>query len=343
MTVNTERTLFGIGNPLLDISAHVKPELLAKYNLKANDAILAGDEHKPLYDELVASYPVEYVAGGAAQNAMRGAQWLLPPNSTVYTGCVGKDAFGAQVREAAQKDGLRAEYLVDEQLPTGRCAVLITNTDRSMVTDLNAANAFKESHLKKPEVWALVEGAKYFYIEGYFLTVSPAAIQMIAEHGSATNKTVMINFSAPFIPQFFSKPLDDALPYVDIVFGNESEAEAYAQAHNWDTKDIKEIALKVAALPKQNSKPRRVVFTQGAHQTIVAYEGKVTEYPVIKIAKEAILDTNGAGDAFCGGFMSQLVLGKDIDTCVAAGHYVANVVIQRNGPTYPREAHQFQG
>ena len=33
-----------MGNPLLDISATVSPDLLAKYSLKANDAILTEDE-----------------------------------------------------------------------------------------------------------------------------------------------------------------------------------------------------------------------------------------------------------------------------------------------------------
>ena len=83
--------LFGIENPLLDISAAVDDELLRKYDLNANDAILASDKHKELFVELVRDYPVQYIAGGAAQNSCRGAQWLLPPNSTVYVGCVGKD------------------------------------------------------------------------------------------------------------------------------------------------------------------------------------------------------------------------------------------------------------
>jgi adenosine kinase len=91
--------LFGIENPLLDISAVVKPELLQKYNLKSNDAILAADEHKALFTELVKDYPVKYIAGGAAQNTCRGAQWLLPPNSTVYVGAVGKDENANKLRK----------------------------------------------------------------------------------------------------------------------------------------------------------------------------------------------------------------------------------------------------
>jgi hypothetical protein len=41
------------------------------------------------------------------------------------------------------------------------------------------------------------------------------------------------------------------------------------------------------------------------------------------------------GDSFVGGFLSQLVLGKSISDCVAAGNYAANVIIQRSGCTLP--------
>lgn len=41
------------------------------------------------------------------------------------------------------------------------------------------------------------------------------------------------------------------------------------------------------------------------------------------------------GDAFVGGFLSQLVKEKPIEECVRAGCYAANVIIQRPGCTYP--------
>jgi hypothetical protein len=37
------------------------------------------------------------------------------------------------------------------------------------------------------------------------------------------------------------------------------------------------------------------VITQGADPTVVAYNGSVTEYPVILLPKEKLIDTNGAG------------------------------------------------
>ena len=56
---------------------------------------------------------------------------------------------------------------------------------------------------------------------------------------------------------------------------------------------------------------------------------------MIPIAKEKLVDTNGAGDAFVGGFLSQLVAGKDVPECVRAGAYAANVVIQQSGCAFP--------
>ena len=62
---------------------------------------------------------------------------------------------------------------------------------------------------------------------------------------------------------------------------------------------------------------------------------QVTLYPANKIPSEAIVDTNGAGDAFVGGFLSQLVCGKSTAECCRAGNYAASTIIQRSGCTFP--------
>lgn len=88
--------ILGMCNPLLDISAEVPADVLHKYELTLNNAILAEDKHLPLYSELVSSFPVQYIAGkekvlnssfhrirdcsltgGAGQNSVRVAQWML--------------------------------------------------------------------------------------------------------------------------------------------------------------------------------------------------------------------------------------------------------------------------
>lgn len=42
-----------------------------------------------------------------------------------------------------------------------------------------------------------------------------------------------MNLSAPFIAQFFKSQVDEILPFVDVLIGNESEAEAYADSHDF--------------------------------------------------------------------------------------------------------------
>lgn len=46
------------------------------------------------------------------------------------------------------------------------------------------------------------------------------------------------------------KVLNEVLPYVDVLFGNESEAVSFAEAFNFGTKDIVEIARRIADWPK---------------------------------------------------------------------------------------------
>jgi len=106
----------------------------------------------------------------------------------------------------------------------------------------------------------------------------------------------MLNLSAPFIPQFFKDQLDTVLPYTDYTCCNETEARAYSASHEWGTEDVVEIAKKLAALPKKNTqRPRTVIITQGLEPTVVAFGAEVKQFPVHKLPKEAINDTNGAG------------------------------------------------
>lgn len=68
---------------------------------------------------------------------------------------------------------------------------------------------------------------------------------------------------------------------------------------------------------------------------------QIYQIPVITTPKEKLVDTNGAGDAFVGGFLSQLVAGKDVHECCRAGNFAAHIVIQRSGCTFPEKPAGF--
>ncbi len=121
--------------------------------------------------------------------------------------------------------------------------------------------------------------------------------------------------------------------------------------HRLQDSSIGQIASSIANLPKSNaSRPRLVLITQGADSTLVASSSPASPesaavkanlttsdpnpktFPVPKLAHDKIIDTNGAGDMFAGGFLGALALGKSLDVCVETGHKMGQMCITQVGP-----------
>jgi len=350
MTDIREGVIVGLGNPLLDVAAAVTLDYLKKWNLKPNDAILADERHKELPDELKKLFPVKFIAGGSAQNTLRTAQWVLRkyPKACVMMGSIGEDFFGKCMQARAEEDGLKCEYMIKKDIPTGICSVLISDSgkNRSMVADLAAANHFEKEFLLSK--WSNVENARICYATGFHLTVCPEGELEVAQYCSKHDDKIFIfNLSAPFISQVFGKEVEKVSPYANVIFGNESEALAYADLKKYKNTDQMEIAKLIASEPRANeNKPRIVIITQGSDPIVVAYvlpgqELKTLRHDVPELNKEEIVDTNGAGDASSGGFLGALVLNnyelseKSIRQCLTVACYTAREIIKQDGCSIP--------
>lgn len=132
---------------------------------------------------------------------MASTQYLLPPDSVVFFGCVGKDKYADILQDANKKAGLLAMYRYDEEHPTGRCGVIITGKNRSMCTDLAAANHYKIDHMK--ENWDTVKNSNAYFVGGYHLTVCVPAVMALAEEAAKENKVVIGNLDWLF-PQLIN-------------------------------------------------------------------------------------------------------------------------------------------
>ena len=87
------------------------------------------------------------------------AQWILGKKSLCsYIGCVGRDDGSKILDQKASDARVNVKYQYSDK-PTGRCAVLITGQDRSLVTKLDAANNFTVSHLEEGDNWSVVTAA----------------------------------------------------------------------------------------------------------------------------------------------------------------------------------------
>jgi adenosine kinase len=334
--------ILGMGNPLLDISCVVPTEFLAKYDLRPSNAILAEEKHLPMYAEMSAMPGVEFIGGGSTLNSIRVAQWFLngehssadAEGVSSYMGCIGNDEFGETMRAYCKGTGVDAHFCVDGTEPTGTCAVCIVDKERSMVANLAAANKFQSSHMATEKAVSLMEHASIIYSAGFFLTVSPESMMIAAEHCLKNGKRFAINLSAEFITQFFADPLMKVMPLASIVFCNEDEAKAFATKQEIKFgDDLAVVAQAIAKLPTADGLKfeRMAVITQGADRVIVSTPSFTKKFGVRKLSSEKIVDLNGAGDAFVGGFLARFSAGSELADCVSGGVYCAQHVIQRSG------------
>lgn len=343
-------SILGLCNPLLDISAHVDQDTLDKYNLKPNNVILANSEHRNLCKELVEKYPVEYTAGGSAQNAMRVAAGIFKRQNrnchVMFTGCIGNDEFGSLMARKAKEDGVTTYYSVTDTEPTGTCAVCLTEggKNRSLCAFLGASQKFTDQYLT--DNWHnMVSNTDIIYISGFLITVSPKSFSLLGEHiANCANKgrKFCLNLSAPYVSSVYGQELDKIMKYIDVIFGNDDEALAYAKHKNWlDLTNVKEIAKKMALDEKvRNDIGRLVIITQGERPVIVVQQldGKqvdIKEFPCEPIPNAEMVDTNGAGDSFAGGFLSQYIQKAPIEHCIKVGQYAAREIIRLSGISVP--------
>ncbi|CAM4848514.1 unnamed protein product [Rotaria magnacalcarata] len=329
-------SFFGIGNPLLDVSKEVDEEFLEKYKLKEGEAILAREEHAPLFRVL--NKQGRLAIGGSSQNIMRTIVWILEQKLFAsYMGCVGDDFEKQNLMELAQSAGLHVVYQTHPKLTTGRCAVLINTRDqhRTMVASQGASEGFTADFLDDAENWLKVEQAQILCSEGFFLVSCREAFMRVCEHAFKTGKIFTMTLSAKFIcDNPIGVRLLSALPYADIVFGYEDEARILAKTQlNIQSNSLHNIIEAIRDTPKWNKdRPRIVVVSKIPERTTVATNG-IKEYRWKKPSK--IVDTHGCGDALAGGFLAYFALGKTIDQCINAALYCAYENLQQLGCQFP--------
>ena len=156
-------------------------------------------------------------------------------------------------------------------------------------------------------------------------------------------KYFTFNFGASFWLKNHIEKFKEVINYSNYIICNDEEALTVGEYYGYeisDKNDLGKIALGIAKLHMPNPNLHRtMIVTNGAKCTIVAYfngsDYEVKECPVNKIPKEKIVDTNGAGDSFAGGFLCGLALDKPLFECVELGHYLSSEVIQMEGCTFP--------
>lgn len=267
-----------------------------------------------------------------------------------FVGSVGDDDFGEVYKKLLIKEDIIPIF---ESIPnenTGRCLVLCKDLDRAHITDLGASIKISDDFVQNN--WNAIKDCSLIFTELYILRDKKNICRDLAEVGLQDNKIYGFNLPAPFFISAHFNDIYDFVQSADIVFTNIDEAGFFVEKIKetqdlGSTNSIEEVIKVLAMLPKKNpSKSRIVVITCGPNPAWVCeYHPQkpndiyVESFEVMDVPQCNIIDTNGAGDSFAGGFLSQLIKGKSIKESMKAGLWAAHIIIQQRGFQIPLNIH----
>ncbi|KAK5640818.1 hypothetical protein RI129_009365 [Pyrocoelia pectoralis] len=315
-----------LGSPLIDITVKVDKRFLDNFGLKENDAVFVNEGTVAIFD-LVKGLKPKYLVGGCSLNTARALQWVLKrSNFCTVLGAVGDDDHASVISAQLSDEGVKSIFQTVEGGRTGRCAVLLNGSNRSLCTDLGASQKFTLENLMRCEAWTIVETSSCYYIPGFFLSVSRECVKVLAKHATNLGKTFAFNLSAPFIVSLYKNDLRELLTNVDLLFGNQAEIRTLAKEFGYTNVDLAEILLHISELVRGT-----IIVTRGPGSVFTVCGAQVTEHVVEKLEAEKVKDTSAAGDCFVGGFLAAFIENRPIAECVNSGVGVARNVIQSNG------------
>lgn len=347
------------GHPLLDMMADVNEEFLQRYHIAPGSVDLAKPNQITLFTDLLEkNSTLEYVPGGSSMNTARSLAWTRPTLPVYYVGCLGTDKFGEILKTALEAAGVKQLFEEFGGKPTGTCAGLVCNKERSLLAHLGAAVELSMDHMKSPEVQKAIETCTVYYSEGFFLNTasSPDNLLLVAKHAHLRRgKLFCFNLNAPYLCAAFKDRINLLMPQIDILFASEVDIMGYASA-SWPkefepvTADensrlseqkkqkLIEAITKVGALPANTPRGYRVVvITCGADETVMWDGKKIISRAVPPLDQSEIKDLNGAGDSFVAGFLAQYLYNRDMILSADVGHSVAQNCIRHNGATVKGE------
>ena len=284
--------ILGLGNALVDVLSKLdSDETLVKIGIQKGAMDMISREQMYVIRKYQANTETTQAPGGANCNTMR-AIALLGGRSG-FIGKVGDDNLGQFYEEALLKAGV-ASYLIKTEGPSG-------------------PDEITEDVLR---------GYDCIHIEGY-LIVNEELVRETMKKAKRLGLKVALDLANYNIVNAYKGLLEEVIPqYVDILFANASEAEAFTGLPAQEA---------VKALEKQ---VHVALVTLGKDGSLIGSEGKF--YHVDAEGGKPV-DTTGAGDNFAAGFLYGQSVGASLVQSAQIGSMLSGYVIDVVGPQVPAD------
>jgi sugar/nucleoside kinase (ribokinase family) len=259
--------------------------------------------------------PIRAAAGGSGANT---AAWLASSGvETHFVGRVGDDVFGEALAGELKEIGVVAHLVRDPSLATGKVFVLVDGAgERTMITDRGAGEALAPDDL--PE--ALLQGG-HLHLSGYTFSgdsrreTALRALRLAREAGMSTSVDPS---SVPMLEVVGPERFLSWTRGIDLCFPNLEEGVLLT-----GSADPERVARELLSFYPG------VVLKLGARGAL--YAGASGERVRLSAAPARVVDTTGAGDALCAGFLASRLSGAPPGEALRGGVELAARAVERVG------------
>jgi ribokinase len=269
----------------------------------ANMDLIARVDRLPAAGETVRGRDLTVRPGGKGANQAVAA-CRLGADVVLYA-AVGGDAFGRQIRDALQREGIRVEHLREIVGATTGVAMIVVAPDgeNAIVVSTGANDALDPSSMGEFPARLRPDDVVAVQLE---VPVETCVAAATAAHDAGA--TVILN-AAPE-PDVGAPGMAQLLRAATVLVVNESEATALASA---DARAGDWVAVAGSLLAYG---PDACVVTLGARGAAVHDGTNGWTQPPFAVS---VVDTTGAGDALCGALAAALADGASLSGAIRLG------------------------
>ena len=247
--------------------------------------------------------------GGSAANTIVGLARL--GIQTGFIGMVGDDADGARLRMEKEKEGVDTRGI---GIAHGRTGIAIVLVDGRGERSMYVHSGVNDTLSMTPENLSYAKSAKYLHLSSF-----AGEKQFEMQKSVFEESEVGISFAPGMLyAQKGIDALQEIIAQADIIFLNHAEIEMLTGSNYREgAENLNEIGAAI------------VVVTLGRDGCYIRTPDAETAVPAGYVAR--VVDTTGAGDAFCAGFLCGHLNGRPLDECGRLGNGVAARCIEAVG------------
>lgn len=306
----------------MDLLAAVPEDFLLKVGgAKGGMELVDAAEMERLVNLL--PHPPGLAPGGSAANCTVNAARL--GLRATFLGKLGHDDAAEAYAARFAALGLDTSRFKRGALPNARCLALVTpDAERTMRTCLGAAMTLAPDEISVADFAA----ARHAHVEGY-LVFNRALADAVLSAARAAGCSVSLDCASFEVIRATRDWLFTQLGQggIDLLFANEDEIRALFDDA---TTPYPELARRLAALGVT------AVVKVGKDGAWIARGDEL--HRIAPVPAPQVVDTNGAGDAWAGGFLYGYLRGWSLPAAGALGSRLGSECVRHPGPAIPDHA-----